>query len=55
MKAASERTLKPHLPSLTRYMLTIPNIMDYCRIAIYFAAVHGHWQGIWWVMPAAIM
>jgi len=47
--------LKPHLRSMTRYMLTIPNLMDYCRIVIYFAAVHGHLQGIWWVMPAVIM
>ena len=54
--AATPQRLKPHLRSLTSYMCTVPNIMDYFRVAIYFAAVHGHFTyGIWWVMPVAIM
>ena len=31
--------LKPHLRSMARYMCTIPNLMDYVRIIIYFFAV----------------
>jgi len=47
--------LKPHLRSMARYMCTIPNLMDYVRIIIYFFAVHAHFAGIWWAMPATII
>ena len=47
--------LKPHLRSMTRYMFTVPNMMDYVRIVIYLAAVHGHFMSWWWAMPATIM
>lgn len=50
-----DASLKPHLRSMTRYMLTVPNLMDYVRIIIYLAAVHGHFAGWWWAMPATII
>mmetsp|Transcript_94625 Transcript_94625/g.237390 ORF Transcript_94625/g.237390 Transcript_94625/m.237390 type:complete len:240 (-) Transcript_94625:337-1056(-) len=47
--------LKPHLRSMVSYLATYANILDYFRAVFYCAALYGHIQGIWWVMPFAII
>uniref|UniRef100_A0A7S2MJL1 CDP-diacylglycerol--inositol 3-phosphatidyltransferase n=1 Tax=Haptolina brevifila TaxID=156173 RepID=A0A7S2MJL1_9EUKA len=46
---------KPHMRNRTSYLCTVPNVMDYGRILVYLVAVHGHYNGMTWAMPAAII